>query len=98
MQHKSLLLSVSKKVIGVKIELCGNAQHKYASQSIGCGHYTTVHTIMQEEIAENNSKTQGYPIEERAEIGIYLTVTTQVCHSERSRVKRGEVEESTHLQ
>ena len=75
MQHKSLLLSVSKKVIGVKIELCGNAQHKYASQSIGCGHYTTVHTIMQEEIAENNSKTQGYPIEERAEIGIYRSLS-----------------------
>jgi hypothetical protein len=64
LQHKSLLLSVSKKVIGVKIELCGNAQHKYASQSIGCGHYTTVHTIMQEEIAENGTRTYHFsPIE-----------------------------------
>jgi hypothetical protein len=55
LQHKSLLLSVKNKVIGIIGDLYSNAQHKYASKSIGCGHYTTQRGIMQEEKRENGS-------------------------------------------
>ena len=47
LQHKSLLLFLTKKVIVAKIKLCSKTLHILASKSCDCGHYTTVCGIMQ---------------------------------------------------
>ena len=49
LQHKSLLLSLTKKVIVAKIKLCSKDRidHDLASISYECGHYTTCGGILQ---------------------------------------------------